>query len=476
MATDLAAEQRIIGSADDILRSTLESATNVDPSRNYDILSLLDVPLPLSPSFYDSSRHKLSSTKSLTDVTLKMPRNKRLERLIYAPNMLDGVEKNERESIEFPNLNGSGPYGATLVTHALEDVGSGRHAPPVIFSEEDVAKIVEVNVFDPVIDAARVLLSRSISPGTQDPEYPYLVSCSKTEVIPDRVLWHKSTINGETVAKMALSIEYKSERVLQKSWKSSKEKDQGHNHGHIFSALQENDKDCFPVGCAIKFAWSKDTKSGHNDVLTRVLVQIWLEMDTTQTDKAILTSYDSTIFFVKRSNTLYFSPTYRPTPEPGKTSNLRLGVYCFVKYALGHYNDSDIDLPVIKDETRGWPPVEIMDTTESFGVVQMTLCSSVLSRKGRGVTYPKYIDGETTLSETLSSGGRGSDRDVGSSPLPQLTSSSKSGSGVEVLDPEEGKSSGSSEKETPESEDGSSGSAVAMSVSELAAGSDMDLS
>ena len=67
-------------------------------------------------------------------------------------------------------------------------------------------------------------------------------------------------------------------------------------------------------------------------------------------DLGLLSSYQSTVFFHKRGQTLYMSRTYE------NTSNVLLATYCWMSLALGTMSTDNLDLPAC--DTTWWQPPE----------------------------------------------------------------------------------------------------------------------
>ncbi|KAI0084608.1 hypothetical protein BDY19DRAFT_970143 [Irpex rosettiformis] len=433
MATDFAVHQHGV---DDLIRCAFESGTpaSVALSNARIILALLTIPLPPSPPFYDAkearfpSQLKLKDTKKLTDSVLGIPTEERLEKVVYAHSMLRPFLNYEREQL-VRSLNGSGPHGAAFLSNVHPECTPRIQSPRCIYSEDDVATLAETYIFHPVITAVRVQRGGSFNLDSMGAEYPYLASCAKGSVIPDRQLLNEVIPSngppGRPNAAVApvLCVEYKTERVFQ-ILKSRFTIEKQKTPSSIFSDLQQYNEEYFPEGCAVQFLWPENVTAADSDKLTRVLVQIWLEMKISAA--VIITSYDSTIFCVRNGNTLYLSPTYHPVSQtPGGMNELRLATYCFFKYALGLYPENlnlNINLPSRNDDTREWPSPKDMSIVESFGVVHQTLCSSVVARRKEEEKAKDSGQPESgaSSSKKLSSSERGS------SPLTPVPSDSDS--------------------------------------------------
>lgn len=98
---------------------------------------------------------------------------------------------------------------------------------------------------------------------------------------------------------------------------------------------------------------------------------MWMEMETSK--MGILTTYDSTIFFIRRDSdsTLFLSPTYKWS-DTGVDATL-LATYCFFKVALDHPSDAEKNGIVLPEDIseRHWPKEdEITRRVDAFGVVE----------------------------------------------------------------------------------------------------------
>ncbi|TDL24736.1 hypothetical protein BD410DRAFT_837666 [Rickenella mellea] len=220
---------------------------------------------------------------------------------------------------------------------------TSRNLPLVLHNEHDVEAWVFSVLIRPAVAAIKAHMASKDTPAASkstvafkhvtDGQFPNVGSAGGKESIPDGILWDADKNPQSTYELKSPSI------VGPQSLKSRKYR--------ILSAPLLS-WPSMPVGRAMKFNWpGKRANVNSFDTETRVIMQIWCQMLEWNVEYAMLSSFSSTIFFVKRGDTLFLSREILREDRP-----LHF-VFAFLALSLGCISRDKLILPEVN--TTWWP-------------------------------------------------------------------------------------------------------------------------
>ncbi|KAI0789069.1 hypothetical protein BC629DRAFT_1514216 [Irpex lacteus] len=353
----------------DELMDMMLSSTPGDPTIT--LHDVLHAHLPSSPAIYQSD--KLASTLQVTETALDIPENEQLCKIVFAPKMLNHLVNHE-EHFPFPPLTGA---RGIRTLERIHPTNTEYGLSPYIYCEMDVAQLVLCHILRPVMAALEISAASNAS------EEPRLAGHPYGTTIPDcrLVTYTVNPISGTLgpPMKQLITIEYKSDNVLTPPGPPTSTVDVSTSPtpNEIFASLLKMNRSKYPVGSAVKFHWPDTPSEANADIETRVIIQLWRELEKTRL--GILTSYAQTIFLVRDGTTLYLSTPYRAGPLKKPNISPLMATYCFFKYALGLYGELELRLPSAEPggaSERFWGSQRVA-MVEAAGVVLPTLCSMI---------------------------------------------------------------------------------------------------
>ncbi|KDQ19089.1 hypothetical protein BOTBODRAFT_483702 [Botryobasidium botryosum FD-172 SS1] len=203
------------------------------------------------------------------------------------------------------------------------------HSPPVVYSEQDTELWVKSVLLQPSLNCLRARIYRSFA---YNPEQicPFIASSShSTKTVPDfqlvKELPEESAVTGEV----------KVHTVVQ--FRHSQNED-GTSTQNLFADIQNTSVPS--AGNAMRFVWPEPHAVVSVTKLTKLFVQVWTQMIKKNTNFAILSTYEGTMFFVRdEHDTLYFSQAYHSHQRP------LLAITCFFMVAMGLIPFENLRLP-----------------------------------------------------------------------------------------------------------------------------------
>lgn len=212
------------------------------------LYDLLLAKQPLTPEIYESGA--LKDTKKVTETEADLRCGQKLSSIVYVPHLVSRILPTAASITNMYEIDQSDALHALFVAHMLPEVPVPFLAR-TIYSEKDVASWCDVTILKPALAALRSVAAGKITLDDQ-PIFPYISSSPHRRIVPDGLL-----VIGEDPLAACLTIEYKSEHVLQ----------------HVFADLQ-NKPSYLSEGAAVLFNWPTTGNMLSCDGRSRVFIQV----------------------------------------------------------------------------------------------------------------------------------------------------------------------------------------------------------
>ncbi|EKM53040.1 uncharacterized protein PHACADRAFT_197470 [Phanerochaete carnosa HHB-10118-sp] len=288
----------------------------MEPGRLYDIIDMLRrVVPPTGPPMRskDSCRSTVNILKKTNrpeaeKAFQKVRKHAKLDKVVYFPDMvgqlLDG------EAFDYLRRD----WGDGLVANAGEEEGwsfitkthpkwTSSDLPPIANSEKDTENWVFSVIIQPVVRCLRAIKQKTVR-AIYDPHTNEWFSVSSHSdnamfPIPDGLVVTSRPGKPLKEQNIVATVEVKTPNAM----KPQRRGDVG-----AFEGMVQGHTSQVPAGTAMKFWYAENREFPQStNTETRILLQVWYQMQAARTQFAILSNYVEVIFFYRVGDTLYMS-------------------------------------------------------------------------------------------------------------------------------------------------------------------------